>query len=154
VETYLPDDLLVKMDIATMAHSLEARSPFLDHEVMEFAAALPPHLKLRGRTAKALLKDLLAPLLPPELLHRPKMGFGVPLDHWFRGPLRDFLRDTLLSPRCLGRGYLHADAVRTLVEEHIAGRRNWHYLLWDLVVLELWFRTFIDQARPQPLAGL
>jgi asparagine synthase (glutamine-hydrolysing) len=154
VQTYLPDDLLVKMDIATMAHSLEARSPFLDHEVMEFAAALPPRLKLRGRTGKALLKDLLARLLPPELLHRPKMGFGVPLEHWFRGPLRDFLRDTLLSPRCLDRGYLVPAGVRTLVEEHVSGRRNWQSQLWDLLVLELWFRTFIDQPRPHPLAAL
>jgi len=149
VQTYLPDDLLVKMDIATMAHSLEARSPYLDHEVMEFAAALPPRLKLRGRVGKALLKDLLAPLLPPELLHRRKMGFGVPLDHWFRGPLRDFLRDTLLSPRCLNRGYLEPATVQALVEEHVSGRRNWQSQLWDLVVLELWFRTFIDNPRPQ-----
>ena len=153
VQTYLPDDLLVKMDIATMAHSVEARSPFLDHEVMEFAASLPVGLKLRGRSSKVLLKSLLAPLLPRELLHRPKMGFGVPLDHWFRRPLRDFLRETLLYPRCLERGYLEPRAVRTLVDEHITGRRNWHYQLWDLVVLELWFRTFIDQARPQPLAA-
>ncbi len=149
VQTYLPDDLLVKMDIATMAHGLEARSPFLDHEVMELAAALPPRCKLRGRVGKVLLKSLLAPLLPPELLRRPKMGFGVPLDHWFRGPLRDLLRDTLLSPRCLHRGYLQRCTVERLVNEHIAGVRNWHYHLWDLLVLEFWFRTFIDQARPQ-----
>ena len=154
VQTYLPDDLLVKMDIATMAHSLEARSPFLDHELMEFAASLPEAFKLRGRTGKVLLKSFLSPLLPPNLLHRHKMGFGVPLDHWFRGPLRDFLRETLLAPRCLKRGYLEPNAVETMVDEHILGKRNWHYHLWDLVVLELWFRTFIDQPRPAPLAAL
>ncbi|HYB74651.1 MAG TPA: asparagine synthase (glutamine-hydrolyzing) [Candidatus Sulfotelmatobacter sp.] len=153
VQTYLPDDLLVKMDIATMAHSLEARSPFLDHELMEFAASLPPDLKLHGRTGKKVLKSLLRPLLPPALLHRPKMGFGVPIDHWFRGPLRDVLREVLLSSRCLGRGYLRPPMVQKMTEEHIAGRRNWHYHLWDLLVLELWFRTFIDQPRPTPLAA-
>jgi asparagine synthase (glutamine-hydrolysing) len=154
VQTYLPDDLLVKMDIATMAHSLEARSPVLDHELMEFAASLPPDLKLHGRTGKRVLKSLLRPLLPPALLHRPKMGFGVPIDHWFRGPLRDVLREVLLSSRCLGRGYFQPPMVEKIAEEHIAGHRNWHYHLWDLLVLELWFRTFIDQPRPTPLAAL
>jgi asparagine synthase (glutamine-hydrolysing) len=154
VQTYLPDDLLVKMDIATMAHSLEARSPFLDHELMEFAASLPPELKLHGRTGKKLLKSLLRPLLPPALLHRPKMGFGVPIDHWFRGPLRDVLREVLLSRRALDRGFLTPQAVATLVDEHLTGQRNWHYLLWDLIVLEVWFRTFIDPPHPRPLATL
>lgn len=92
--------------------------------------------------------------LPPQLLHRRKMGFGVPLEHWSRGPLRDFLRDTLLSSRCLDRGCLVPDAVRALVEEHVSGQRNWQSHRWDLVVLELWFRTFIEQAWPQPLASL
>lgn len=150
IQTYLPDDLLVKMDIATMAHSLEARSPFLDHDLMEFAASLPPDLKLHGPTSKVLLKSLLAPLVPSPLLNRPKMGFGVPIDHWFRGPLRDFLREVLLSPRCLDRGYLQHHMVETLVEEHIAGHRNWHSHLWDLVMLELWFRRFIDNAHIHP----
>jgi asparagine synthase (glutamine-hydrolysing) len=153
VQTYLPDDLLVKMDIATMAQSLEARSPLLDHEMMEFAASLPPDLKLHGRTSKVLLKSLLRPLVPPALLHRPKMGFGVPLDHWFRGPLREFLREMLSSRRCLERGYLQRGMVDAMVEEHIAGRRNWHYHLWDLLMLELWFRTFIDPPHPKAPVG-
>src|ERR1700752_3647489 len=102
--TYLPNDLLVKVDIASMAVSLEARSPFLDHHVIEFAASLPPNLKLRGLTTKYLLKRTLRNLLPVENLDRKKMGFGVPINHWFRGRLQGFLRETLLSDRSLNRG--------------------------------------------------
>ncbi|RPI00070.1 MAG: asparagine synthetase B, partial [Zetaproteobacteria bacterium] len=141
---YLPDDLLVKVDIASMAHSLEARSPFLDHEFMEFAATIPFELKLRGRVKKYILKRALGDLLPETILHRPKMGFGVPIDRWFRQELRDLLCDTLLSPRALGRGYFDALAVRRMVEEHVRGRASWHYLLWTLLMLELWHRTYID----------
>src|SRR3712207_1950432 len=102
--TYLPNDLLVKVDIASMAVSLEARSPFLDHHVIEFAASLPANLKLRGRTTKYLLKKVLRKLLPEENLTRPKMGFGVPIGHWFRGRMQPFLREVLLSEKSLGRG--------------------------------------------------
>ena len=141
---YLPDDLLVKVDIASMAHSLEARSPFLDHEFMEFAATIPSHLKVRGRTKKYILKRALADLLPETILHRPKMGFGVPIDHWLRHELRDLAYDTLLGPRCLGRGYFLPETVRRLLDEHVHRRRNWHYLLWTLLMLELWHRTYVD----------
>jgi asparagine synthase (glutamine-hydrolysing) len=106
---YLPDDLLVKVDIASMAHSLEARSPFLDHEFMEFAATIPSDLKVRGRVKKYILKRALTGLLPEEILHRPKMGFGVPIDHWLRHELRDLAYDTLLAPRCLHRGYFRPE---------------------------------------------
>jgi asparagine synthase (glutamine-hydrolysing) len=141
---YLPDDLLVKVDIASMAHSLEARSPFLDHEVVEFAATIPSDLKVRGRTTKFILKRALSGLLPEEILRRPKMGFGVPIDHWLRHELRDLAYDTLLSPRCIGRGYFRPATVRRLLDEHVRQRANWHYLLWTLLMLELWHRTYID----------
>jgi asparagine synthase (glutamine-hydrolysing) len=141
---YLPDDLLVKVDIASMAHSLEARSPFLDHEFMEFAATIPSHLKVRGRTKKYILKRALADLLPEAILHRPKMGFGVPIDHWLRHELRDLAYDTLLGPRCLGRGYFRPQTVQRLLDEHVRGKASWHYLLWTLLMLELWHRTYVD----------
>ena len=141
---YLPDDLLVKVDIASMSHSLEARSPFLDHEFMEFAATIPSDLKVRGRTKKYILKRALSDLLPEEILHRPKMGFGVPIDHWLRHELRELAYDTLLGPRCLGRGYFRPRAVQRLLDEHTHGRANWHYLLWTLLMLELWHQTYVD----------
>jgi asparagine synthase (glutamine-hydrolysing) len=141
---YLPDDLLVKVDIASMAHSLEARSPFLDHEFMEFAATIPSDLKVRGRVKKYILKRALSGLLPGEILHRPKMGFGVPIDHWLRHELRDLAYDTLLAPRCLHRGYFRPETLERLLDEHTRGAANWHYLLWTLLMLELWHRTHVD----------
>src|SRR6185295_5403572 len=116
IMTYLPNDLLVKVDIATMANSLEARSPFLDHHVIEFAASLPEKYKLRGLTTKYLLKQMLRKLLPAENLDRRKMGFGVPIGHWFRGKLQPFLRETLLAEASLRRGLFRPEAVKRLVE--------------------------------------
>jgi asparagine synthase (glutamine-hydrolysing) len=144
VMTYLPNDLLVKVDIATMAVSLEARSPFLDHQVMEFAASLPEKFKLRGLTTKYLLKRMLKQLLPAENLDRRKMGFGVPLGHWFRGRLQSFLRETLLSEASLKRGLFKPEAVTQLVELHTRGERDYSHQLWTLLMLELWFQRFID----------
>jgi asparagine synthase (glutamine-hydrolysing) len=142
--TYLPNDLLVKVDIASMANSLEARSPFLDHHVIEFAASLPAELKLRGRTTKYLLKKVLRKLVPVENLERRKQGFGVPIGHWFRGEMQGFLRATLLSEKHLRRGLFKPDAVRRLVEDHVAGRADHSHRLWTLLMLELWFEKFID----------
>ena len=142
--TYLPNDLLVKVDIATMAVSLEARSPFLDHKVIEFAASLPEKLKLHGLTTKYLLKRVLRQLLPSENLGRRKMGFGVPIGHWFRGQLEPFLRETILSDRALKRGYFKPEVVRRLVELHVRGERDHSHQLWTLLMLELWFQRFID----------
>jgi len=144
VGLYLPDDLLVKVDIASMAHALEARSPFLDHEFMEFAATIPFPLKIQGRVKKYILKKALTGTVPDEVLHRPKMGFGVPIDHWLRHELKDMAFDTLLSPRAISRGYFRADTVRRLLDEHVRERTSWHYLLWTLLMLELWHRTYID----------
>jgi asparagine synthase (glutamine-hydrolysing) len=141
---YLPNDLLVKVDIASMAVSLEARSPFLDHHVMEFAASLPASYKLRGLTTKYLLKKALKGLLPSENLTRGKMGFGVPIGKWFRGELKGFLTETILSERAVGRGYFKRDTVNRLVDEHTAGRRDYAHQLWTLLMLELWHHEFID----------
>jgi asparagine synthase (glutamine-hydrolysing) len=142
--TYLPNDLLVKVDIATMAVSLEARSPFLDHNVIEFAASLPEKLKLRGLTTKYLLKRVLRSLLPVENLNRRKMGFGVPIGHWFRGKMQRFLRETLLSENALRRGLFQPEAVRLLIDQHTRGDEDFSQQLWTLLMLELWFQRFID----------
>ncbi len=142
--TYLPNDLLVKVDIATMAVSLEARSPFLDHHVIEFAASLPEKFKLRGLTTKYLLKRVLRKLLPQENLDRRKMGFGVPIGHWFRGELQPFLRETILSEKALKRGLFKPEAVKQMVELHVRKERDSSHQLWTLMMLELWFQRFID----------
>lgn len=144
IMTYLPNDLLVKVDIATMAVSLEARSPFLDHHVIDFAASLPENMKLRGLTTKYLLKRVLKRLLPAENLERRKMGFGVPIGHWFRGQMQAFLRETLLSQKSLSRGLFKPDALKQLVELHTRGERDYAHQLWTLLMLELWFQRFID----------
>jgi asparagine synthase (glutamine-hydrolysing) len=142
--TYLPNDLLVKVDIATMAVSLEARSPFLDHHVIEFAASLPEKFKLRGLTTKYLLKRVLRKLLPAENLDRRKMGFGVPITHWLRGNLQGFLRETLLSERSLKRGLFKPAVVTRLVAEHTGRQKDHAHQLWTLLMLELWYQRFID----------
>jgi asparagine synthase (glutamine-hydrolysing) len=144
IMTYLPNDLLVKVDIASMAVSLEARSPFLDHHVIEFAASLPEKLKLHGLTSKYLLKRVFKQLLPAENLRRRKMGFGVPISHWFRGKMQSFLRETLLSEKALNRGLFQPDAVKRLIELHTLGEREYSQKLWTLLMLELWFERFID----------
>lgn len=144
IMTYLPNDLLVKVDIATMANSLEARSPFLDHHVIEFAASLPEKYKLRGLTTKYLLKKVLKKLLPAENLTRRKMGFGIPIGHWFRGKLQPFLRETILSESAMKRDLFKPEAVKRLVELHTRGERDYSHQLWTLLMLELWFQRFID----------
>jgi asparagine synthase (glutamine-hydrolysing) len=143
VSSYLPYDLLVKVDITSMATGLEARSPFLDHEVMELAAALPVEIKVGNRKLKYLLKRAFADLLPPENLNRRKMGFGVPVGQWFRGPLGELLGDALLSEQSLKRGYFREAEVRRLVDQHLAGRADYSFQLWSLVMLELWHRELI-----------
>ncbi|HEX8887754.1 MAG TPA: asparagine synthase (glutamine-hydrolyzing) [Pyrinomonadaceae bacterium] len=142
--TYLPNDLLVKVDIASMAVSLEARSPFLDHHVIEFAASLPEKLKLRGLTTKYLLKRVLKKLVPVENLNRPKMGFGVPIGYWFRGQMKKFLGETLLSEKACKRGFFKPDEVKLMFELHTRGERDFSHQLWTLLMLELWFLRFID----------
>jgi len=142
--SYLPEDLLVKVDIASMAHSLEARSPFVDHKVMEFAAALPPRLKLHGFTKKYLLKACLGKYLPNEIRHRKKMGFGVPIDRWLHRDLKDMVHDVLLDGTSQQRGYFAMGQVKNLLEEHVRGQYNHCYRIWNLLCLELWHRTYMD----------
>ncbi|MGE0132772.1 MAG: asparagine synthase (glutamine-hydrolyzing) [Blastocatellales bacterium] len=143
VMSYLPFDLLVKVDITSMANSLEARSPFLDHEVMEFAARLPVEIKFRGGRLKHLLKRAFADLLPPENVNRRKMGFGVPVGQWFHGPLRELLQDALLSPQSLKSGYFREEEVRRLVDQHLDRRADHSFQLWNLLMLEMWRREFL-----------
>ncbi|MBP6004834.1 MAG: asparagine synthase (glutamine-hydrolyzing) [Pyrinomonadaceae bacterium] len=142
--TYLPNDLLVKVDIATMANSLEARSPFLDHKVIEFAASLPESLKMNRFRPKYLLKKVAARLVPPEVVYRRKMGFGVPIGHWFRGEMKDFVRDVLLSPASLNRGIFKPETVEMYIDQHIRGEVDHATPIWTLLMLELWFQRFID----------
>jgi asparagine synthase (glutamine-hydrolysing) len=142
--SYLPDDICVKVDIASMSNSLEARSPFLDHHLMEFAAACPSSLKLRGWKGKYLLKKAAAPLLPPSITRRKKMGFGMPVAEWFRGELREMASDVLLGERAAQRGYFSREGVEVMLGEHLDLTRDHGYRLWSLLFLELWFREFID----------
>jgi asparagine synthase (glutamine-hydrolysing) len=127
-----------------MAHSLEARSPFLDHVLMEFVASLPPTLKLSGAQKKRILKAALRGVLPDTVLDRPKMGFGAPISSWFREELREMAHDILLSPRALQRGYFQPKVLAALLNEHCAGQEDHAEDLWDLLMLELWHRAFID----------
>jgi asparagine synthase (glutamine-hydrolysing) len=150
VQTYLPGDLLVKMDIATMAHSVEARSPLLDHHVMELAASIPAELKLRGLEGKRILKAALRGRIPDEILDRPKMGFGVPLARWFREDLRSLPEDVLLDPAAVRRGYFRPGAVETMIAEHRELRADHSYRLWVLLQLELWHREVLEAPRSSP----
>ncbi|MFM8475092.1 MAG: asparagine synthase (glutamine-hydrolyzing) [Planctomycetaceae bacterium] len=153
-QTYLPCDILTKVDIASMAASLECRCPFLDTEVVELAARMPMRWKQTLRRSKAILVDTFKNLLPEPIRNRSKMGFGVPIDHWFRDTLQPLLRDVLLSDRSLSRGLFRPDAVRQLIDEHTSGRFNHAYRLWNLLCLELWHRMFLDQPPPADRPGV
>jgi asparagine synthase (glutamine-hydrolysing) len=145
IETYLPEDILTKVDRMSMAHSIESRVPLLDNSVIDFALTLPAALKIRNGRRKHVLKEVAARFLPAALIDRRKQGFGVPLDVWFRGSLRELFADTLLSARSLERGYFQPAFVRRLIREHLTGRD--HTLrLWQLVVLERWHQQYVDPA--------
>ena len=137
---YLPDDILAKVDRMTMAHGLEARSPFLDYRMAVFAATLPFHFKVRGQTSKWLVKHTLKELLPDAILKRPKHGFGVPLHAWFRGPLRAPFEELALADDARCAAFLHQDRVRQLFAEHVAGRKNLGHHLWVVYLFEQWLR--------------
>jgi asparagine synthase (glutamine-hydrolysing) len=145
-ETYLPEDCLTKVDRMSMAHSIESRVPLLDHLVMEFAASLPVSMKIQGGRRKHLLKQLAFRLVPRELLDRPKQGFGVPVGHWFCGSLREVFGDILQSPTTRQRGYFNAAFVNRVLDEHLTGRRDHSFRLWQLLVFELWHRQYVDAA--------
>jgi asparagine synthase (glutamine-hydrolysing) len=144
LRTYLPGDLLFKADIASMACSLELRSPLLDHHVVELGLALPDRLKARGRIGKIALRRAFAADLPPEILARGKKGFGVPVSRWFREDLRELSGDVLLGERARSRGLFRTEAVEGLVREHAAGRADHGAKLWSLVMLELWQQHYVD----------
>jgi asparagine synthase (glutamine-hydrolysing) len=146
--TYLPDDLLIKADRSSMAASLEARAPFLDHILVELAARIPSNLKLCGQTTKHILKLAAAGILPDDIIHRPKHGFGVPVGRWFREDLRDYAHEILLDPGTLARGYFRESALRQLLDEHVSGQRNHGQRIWTLLTFEWWFRLFIDPPVP------
>lgn len=152
LKTWLPNDILVKMDRMAMANSLEVRSPLLDHHVIEFAAGLPSEMKYHGRTSKYLLKRFAERRVPPSVIHRPKMGFSIPLASWLRGELRPMGEDLLLSDRALGRSYFQAETIRGMWDRHQRGERNHSHHLWALMVLELWHRLFIDESAPTDVA--
>ncbi len=147
VESYLVDDILVKVDRATMANSLEARAPLLDHELLEFAARLPFHHKIRGRVTKRLFRRVARGLLPAALLDKPKQGFAIPLAEWFRGPLHELLQDMVHSRAFIERGAFSPSAVRTLLDEHGRGVADRSEPLWVVLMYELWARRHLDAAR-------
>ena len=146
--TYLPCDLMVKVDIASMAHSLECRQPFLDHRVVELAVRMPLRLKYRWGRGKWILRRTFADLLPPAIQRRGKMGFGVPVAEWFRGPLRTWITELLTDGRLFGRGYFRPESIHRLLAEHMTGQFDHGNRLWALAILELWHRLWIDREEP------
>lgn len=142
---FLPNDLLVKLDVSTMAWGLEARAPFLDHKLIEFVSKLPPGLKLKGFISKYILRRTFNNLLPKEILHRKKTAFEVPVNYWFRKLLKDYMRDILLSSKAKTRDYFNMNCVHKLLDDHINSRGNYGHAIWSLLVLELWYRIMVDK---------
>jgi asparagine synthase (glutamine-hydrolysing) len=145
--TYLPDDILVKLDRTSMAVSLEARVPLLDHRVVEFALRLSPEAKLRAGCGKWLLRELFKRHLPPELADRPKQGFAIPLSDWLRGPLRDWAEALLDERRLVAEGFLHAEPVRRNWREHLSGSRSWSGQIWSLLMFQAWRDRWLEARR-------
>jgi asparagine synthase (glutamine-hydrolysing) len=139
VLNYLPNDILTKVDRASMAVSLETRAPFLDHEVFAFSQTLPLEFKMNSTEGKIILKEILADLIPRELTDRPKTGFAVPLDQWLRGPLRGWVLDILSETSLKKSGLLKSSVVSKKLEEHLSGTRNWQYYLWDVIIFQSWY---------------
>jgi asparagine synthase (glutamine-hydrolysing) len=153
VRTYLPGDLLLKADLASMAHSLELRSPLLDHAVLELGVSLPDRLKVDGRRGKVALRRAFAEALPPQVAGRGKTGFGVPIARWFREDLRTLAGDALLDETARARGLFRPGAVARLLHEHVSGRADHAHRLWCLLTLELWQREHLDTAAHSAVAA-
>jgi asparagine synthase (glutamine-hydrolysing) len=153
VRTYLPGDLLLKADLASMAHSLEVRSPLLDHAVLELGVSLPDSLKLDGLRGKVALRRAFADALPPEVAGRAKTGFGVPIARWFREELRTLAGDVLLGETARARGLFSPGAVARLLHEHVSGRADHAHRLWCLLMLELWQREYVDHDSRAAVAA-
>jgi asparagine synthase (glutamine-hydrolysing) len=145
-KTYLPGDILTKVDRVSMATSLEVRVPLLDHKLIEFVTKVPAPLKLAGTETKQLLKRVARELIPSEILDRPKQGFGIPLEEWINRQLRDQIREILHEPRTRQRGYVNYDYVDLILDEHYKNRRDHSFPLWSLLIFELWHRQYIDQS--------
>jgi asparagine synthase (glutamine-hydrolysing) len=140
--SWLPDNLLERGDRMTMAASLEARMPFLDHELAAFVSNLPDSWRVKGGTTKRILREAMQRLLPVTILNRPKVGFRVPVNEWFQGPMRDYLFDHLTGPSSRTRGYYRGEALRQVLDDHVRGRQNHEKLLWCLLNLEIWHREY------------
>ena len=141
LHTYLIGDINTKVDRASMAHSLEVREPLMDHPLVEWLATLPTSLKMRGGESKYLLKKAMEPHLPHDIMYRPKMGFAVPLARWFRGPLRQRVRDELLGGPMLETGWFNRDTIRQIVEQHESGRRDHSTPIWVLLMFDAFLRN-------------
>ncbi|MCI5130888.1 MAG: hypothetical protein D3904_05050, partial [Candidatus Electrothrix sp. EH2] len=139
--TYLPDDILVKVDRAAMAVSLETRSPFLDRDLIKFAWSLPMEMKIRHGKSKWLLRQLVYKYVPRNLMERPKMGFGIPLDSWLRGPLREWAENLLTEERLRREGYLNPVYIRTAWQQHLAGQASYGYRLWSVLMFQAWLEN-------------
>jgi asparagine synthase (glutamine-hydrolysing) len=153
IHARLVDDILVKSDRMSMGASIEARVPFLDHKLVEFAARLPQHQKVSGLRSKIVLKRLAERYIPQETIYRRKVGFTVPLTRWFAGPWRGLINDVLLSDRCLDRGYYNADVVRGIVSDHVQRRVDREQGIWLMLVLEIWHRLFVDDDGSEAAVG-
>ncbi len=143
-KTYLPGDILTKVDRMSMAASLEARVPLLDHKLIDFVMQIPSELKLKGLETKYIFKKAMEDIVPHEILYREKQGFGVPINEWINSNLRERIHQELLEKRTLERGYFKAEYIKTLLDEHSSNRRDHSYQLWILWMLELWHRRFVD----------
>ena len=139
--TYLPDDILVKVDRMSMAHSLEIRSPLLDDKVVEFMSRLPRDLKYGYKSSKILLRKLARDYLPDRILHRPKQGVAVPLGSWVQGELQDWMGDVLLSRQCVQRGLFRPEIVENLISDHVSQKRDYSQQLWAMLTLEYWLQN-------------